>query len=570
MHWHKFKSFLKDRSANFAVILALALIPFVVGTGAAVDYGRAYMVKARLSNALDQAGLAVGSSDPSSDRDEILNKYFLANYPAEKMGVPATPSMTINGDIIELSVNANIETAFLKLIGMNSITVTASSQIVRETTGIEVVLVLDNTGSMARDGKIDGLRIAAQDLVDIIFKEEQNPEKVFMGLVPFVATVNIGKNMRRFVNFPNTPHDYGRDTVNPPNNRDDEWKGCVEARMTPFNQSSEVSGTDIDDKEFGRRWYPYFWEAEPFVKHVRGRPQHSFCQNRWWLPTDREGNEKFWPRNDIRLYPTGRSNDFDASNPIDFVENRFSRSDYGRLHGPGSNQFRGLSLFDTSPSDIQGFQTLGSFNRNFLSRNSTFGPNQACPDPITPLTNSRATLEAAVAKMMPWAGNGTMANLGAVWGWRVLSSIPPFTEGREYDDDSVKKIMVILTDGQNLVSRQRPECFSAYPRYISHYTAYGYLSEPNVLGNDFRGNKPSFEKAKSLLDQKLALVCRQIKKHGITIYTITFGLDDASTQNLFRECASDPDKFFNSPNNETLREAFRSIGAELNNLRIGR
>ena len=133
--------------------------------------------------------------------------------------------MTIDDGVIELSATADIETAFLKLIGIDSITVAANSRIIRETTGIEVVLVLDNTGSMAQNGKIDALRVAAQDMVDVLFKDEQNPEKIFMGLVPFVATVNIGKNSENFISVPSPPHDY-------PDSIDEEWKGCVEARSS--------------------------------------------------------------------------------------------------------------------------------------------------------------------------------------------------------------------------------------------------------------------------------------------------------------------------------------------------
>ena len=80
----------------------------------------------------------------------------------------------------------------------------------------------------------------------------------------------------------------------------------------------------------------------------------------------------------------------------------------------------------------------------------------------------------------------------------------------------------------------------------------------------------NFNTAQAQLDQKLRTVCENIKDTGIIIYTIVFQLTDTSTQDLFRECATDADKFFNSPNNETLSEAFRAIGAELSNLRIGR
>ena len=204
-----------------------------------------------------------------------------------------------------------------------------------------------------------------------------------------------------------------------------------------------------------------------------------------------------------------------------------------------------------------------------LAAPQTFGPNKACPDPIIPLTNSRTTVEAAIAQMMPWSGNGTMANLGAVWGWRVLSPTSPFTEGKQYDDPSFNKVLIILTDGENLISQGDLNFSSGCsqftkPKYNSHYTAYGYLSDGRL------GTNNNTNVANTQLDQKLKVVCENIKETGITIYTIVFQLTDASTLDLFRECATDPDKFFNSPNNEQLNDAFRTNGAELSNLRIAR
>ena len=99
-----------------AIILALAFIPILMGAGAALDFGRAYLVKARLSYALDTAGLAIGASKPSSNLQQILNNFFAANYSAEKVGVSATPSFTIDDGTIKLAANARLNTTFLNLI----------------------------------------------------------------------------------------------------------------------------------------------------------------------------------------------------------------------------------------------------------------------------------------------------------------------------------------------------------------------------------------------------------------------------------------------------------------------
>ena len=171
--------------------------------------------------------------------------------------------------------------------------------------------------------------------------------------------------------------------------------------------------------------------------------------------------------------------------------------------------------------------------------------------------------------MKAWFGNGTMANLGAVWGWRLLSPEVPFNQGKPYDDTQNKKVLVILTDGVNLISPNGRFCNFANPKYTSQYTAYGYLGE-DVNQHGRLPGITNFNTASRILNDRLTETCDNIKEKDITIYTIVFQLEDELTVELFKNCASSPDKFFNSPNNETLREAFRSIGAELSNLRIGR
>ena len=109
--------------------------------------------------------------------------------------------MTIEGGEIYLTASARVETTFLKIIDKNIFDVEVVATIIRETTGLEVVLVLDNTGSMASNGKIFALKDAAQDLIDVLFGDETQPEKLRVGLVPFVTTVNIGPLNIALLNF---------------------------------------------------------------------------------------------------------------------------------------------------------------------------------------------------------------------------------------------------------------------------------------------------------------------------------------------------------------------------------
>ncbi|MDP6814908.1 MAG: pilus assembly protein TadG, partial [Alphaproteobacteria bacterium] len=75
--------------------------------------------------------------------------------------------------------------------------------------------------------------------------------------------------------------------------------------------------------------------------------------------------------------------------------------------------------------------------------------------------------------------------------------------------------------------------------------------------------------AQDELDDKLSTICTNIKATETLVYTITFQVSSSSIQTLMSNCATDSSKYYNSPSNDELERAFRAIGAELSNLRIG-
>ena len=146
---------IERREGSLAVIFALCAIPVFIAAGMAIDIGRAYAVKVRLGAALDAAALAVGSEGGSQTQAQLgtdLQNYFTANYPSTALGtpsavtpVPATASLTAS--TVNYQVQATVPMTLMRLIGVNSVTVTATAQ-TKKTTGLEIAIVLDNTGSM--------------------------------------------------------------------------------------------------------------------------------------------------------------------------------------------------------------------------------------------------------------------------------------------------------------------------------------------------------------------------------------------------------------------------------------
>ena len=196
------------------------------------------------------------------------------------------------------------------------------------------------------------------------------------------------------------------------------------------------------------------------------------------------------------------------------------------------------------------------------------GPNEDCPAAVLPLTNDRTKVEDKVAALHP-NGNTNSAN-GAMWGWRVLSSKAPFSEGVSETNQDWQKAVVIMTDGQNTIGT--PDT-----HWQSSPSVYGYAIEErmgmNVSKGD-RGNPHTYnnDDMRDQLDEKLLRICRRMKQEGYLVYTILFDLNDNATEQVFKSCATSPTEpyFFVAPSGEDLERAFGDIAQDLVNLHVSR
>jgi hypothetical protein len=200
--------------------------------------------------------------------------------------------------------------------------------------------------------------------------------------------------------------------------------------------------------------------------------------------------------------------------------------------------------------------------------------SNGCPPQITPLTSSRSKLTSAINRLTP--NGGTNINVGAVWGWRLLS---PKWRGQwggdmglnlplDYEADGMSKAAVIMTDGKNEISND-----SAYGElsclrgWVFFCFEWGYDDRLGVTAsseNNARGL------ANDELDRRLSAVCTSMKNAGIVVYTVALGNPGTETEERMRACATQNAFFFNSPTGAELRTAFAKIGDSLSNLRISR
>jgi Flp pilus assembly protein TadG len=184
---NKLGLFRRDQRGNVAVIVGAAIIPLVGALGLATDTARGYLVKARLSQALDAATLAGGKVYFSTQRDADIKKYFAANFPstttpvydvqynASFMDAQVTLHTPVNGGVqgkenLTIKAEATVPTTFMRVLGFQTVTVDATSQVTRAISALDTVISMDFSGSMASPTtKITSARDAAITFVNDVF-----------------------------------------------------------------------------------------------------------------------------------------------------------------------------------------------------------------------------------------------------------------------------------------------------------------------------------------------------------------------------------------------------------------
>jgi len=206
--WTKFRStlraFRRARRGNVAITFAFAVIPVFGFIGAAYDYSHANAVNADMQAALDSTALMLSKDAATINQDSLNQKaqaYFTALFKqpdATIKSVSATYDSTAS--TVKVSASVDVPTTFLRmldLMGLNTLedmTISGSSTTTWGTTRLRVALVLDNTGSMADDGKMTALKTATKNLLDQLKTAATNNGDVYVSIIPFSKDVNVGSS----------------------------------------------------------------------------------------------------------------------------------------------------------------------------------------------------------------------------------------------------------------------------------------------------------------------------------------------------------------------------------------
>lgn len=506
------KRFTGHEQGSVAIIFALSLIPILGASGMAIDYSRLHAGQSALQDAVDGAALAIARYPGKIDdktADKIAQDYVDMNVHAANVTVKnVTVAMTSASVTVKGSLD--LPSSFMSIFGIETMSTDAESEVVwGDTMKYEIALVLDNTGSM-EGTKMLALKKAANEFVDLVTARVPDKNALKLAVVPFATFVNVGKGYAdaEWIDSKGKSA-VSKEIFSAPISRMTlykalklDWPGCVETRAAPYDVSDAAPDPADPDTLFVPTFYPD--DPDPSLK------QPYYANN--YIP-------------DLLSFGDGKTR---TRNLLKYLVLAI------------------LAHFDRVP------QTVIS-NQDGLK-----GPDLFCDGaPIQPLTNEYSEVRTAINAMV--AAGSTNIPEGLMWGWRVLSPTAPFSEGTSYSDEKTKKIIVLLTDGENN--------FNVVPNDNGgFYTSWGHYWGHRLVDED----APTFETVQSALDNKTLKACENIKAAGIELFTVRLEEPSVALKGLLTNCATAPSYFADAPSASDLNTVFADIVTTSTNLRIAR
>jgi len=202
----KFSDFMKNKNGNIAIIAAIALLPIMISVGAAIDYSRVIQIRGKLTQSADAALLSAASSVmksglvngegviSASDEliinaklNDVFDKFFKANFGSNAEGIsynivfdPDTKDVKVEMDLTYVTAFSGFITPDVNLNTISAINMEASGQ-----GALSMMLVLDKSGSMGWQNRMNILKIAVFDMATQFEEKDPNHEFVRLGAVAY-------------------------------------------------------------------------------------------------------------------------------------------------------------------------------------------------------------------------------------------------------------------------------------------------------------------------------------------------------------------------------------------------
>lgn len=414
--------FSRNQSGTIAMVAAITAIPMLVAGGAAVDIERAINARTSLQSSLDSAALYAATLTDTTDTALTTNSqiYLTNNYANNKDATISGYSVVNNGTTITATAKVTLNTTFMNLVGIKTMTVTSASTVTKQGAKLEVAVVLDNTGSMKDNGKITAEITASTNLLNQLKGLAKQPTDVYMSLVPFDTTVNVGTS---------TP------TAN--------WLDWGVNGICNTTTTKVVTVTAVSTTKAGKVTTtvtgPTTTNSSATSTTTQAGCTSAAATNTNNTVNTKSGTTNIATTTNTKITPVAI---FTAPEPANVGTWKGCVTDRGTPGGPSSLNYDTNVVAPTSTDSSSQYSVVYG---------TTAFSNGKCPPTTMGLSNDWTGMQSVINSMVPMGS--TNQNIGLQMGWMSLTGGGPYSIPALDPDATYTKAVVLLTDGLNTYDR---------------------------------------------------------------------------------------------------------------------
>jgi Flp pilus assembly protein TadG len=191
-----------EDGAMTVFMMFVFLVMLLVG-GMAVDFINFESKRSRLQSMLDRATLAAADLEQELEAEEVVRSFARSEGLEENL-TSIVVTEQLNSRTVSASAEMMVDSIFLDMMGIDQMLAVADSEANEEILDLEIIMVLDISGSMAGT-KIDNMQDAARDFVGELLGTA-TPGEITIGVVPFNGQVNLGPALAGRYNIQHLPY----------------------------------------------------------------------------------------------------------------------------------------------------------------------------------------------------------------------------------------------------------------------------------------------------------------------------------------------------------------------------
>lgn len=175
---------------SITIFACFMIFCMVMIGGISVDMMRHEMDRSRLQSTADRAVLAATALNQKLTPEDVVADYFT------KSGIrDFVSNVEVNQGLsfrtVTVGASTTMTTQFMDYLGVETLNVPALSTAEEQVPNVEISLVLDISGSMRYSDRMNDLRPAAAEFLDIVLADA-NAQKTSVTLVPYAGQTNPG------------------------------------------------------------------------------------------------------------------------------------------------------------------------------------------------------------------------------------------------------------------------------------------------------------------------------------------------------------------------------------------